>query len=58
MKILAWISIFLCACSILCGLWMKFGPGDKDVSFHAILILITLAVCLVTIILFLVMGKS
>lgn len=52
MKILGWISIGLVACTMLCGLWMKFGPGEKDANFHAMLSIGTILVCLVTIILY------
>lgn len=54
MKILSWISIILIACALLCGLWMKFGPGEKDAGFHAMLSIVTLLVCLVTVILYLI----
>lgn len=52
MRILGWLSIILIACTLLCGLWMKFGPGKKDANFHAMLSLGTISVCLVTIILY------
>jgi len=54
MKILSWVSIILIACTLLCGLWMRFAPGDNDVNFHAMMSIATMAVCLVTIILFMV----
>ncbi|QKN24411.1 hypothetical protein [Caproicibacterium lactatifermentans] len=52
MKSMGIISILLIACAMLCGLWMKFGPGEKDASFHGLLSIGTLVFCLVTIILF------
>ncbi len=57
MKILGWVSIILIACTLLCGLWMRFGPGEKDVNFHAMLSIITILVCLVTIILYMIRIK-
>lgn len=54
MAFLGYISIFLIACAILCGLWMKFKPDNNDVNFHAGLSMVTLVVCLVTIITYLV----
>lgn len=50
MKILGWVSIVLIACTLLCGLWMKFGPGEKDANFHGLLSIVSILVCLVTII--------
>ena len=58
MKILSWISIVMIACALLCGLWMKFVPGDKDVNFHAMLSIATILVCLVTIVLYIIKAKS
>ena len=58
MKILSWISIVMIACALLCGLWMKFAPGDKDVNFHAMLSIATILVCLVTIVLYIIKVKS
>lgn len=52
MKLFGWISIVLIACTMLCGLWMKFGPGEKDANFHAMLSIGTILVCLVTIVLY------
>lgn len=52
MKILGWVSIILIACTMLCGLWMKFGPGEKDANFHGMLSIGTILLCLVTIILY------
>ncbi len=52
MKILGWISIILIACTLLCGLWMKFASGEKDANFHAMLSIVTILVCLITIILY------
>lgn len=54
MIILSWIAIILMACTLLCGLWMKFGPGKKNGMFHGMLSVITILVSLVTIILFMV----
>jgi len=54
MKILSWASIILLACTLLCGLWMKFAPGDNDVNFHTTLSVAAMVVCLITIILFMV----
>ena len=58
MKILGIISIILIACAMLCGLWMKFGPGEKDANFHAMLSIGTLLCCLVTIILYMIKIKG
>ncbi len=58
MKILSWISIVMIACALLCGLWMKFALGDKDVNFHAMLSIATILVCLVTIVLYIIKAKS
>jgi Mg2+ and Co2+ transporter CorA len=52
MKVLGWFSIVLISCTMLCGLWMKFGPGEKDANFHAMLSIGTILVCLITIILY------
>lgn len=58
MKIMGVISIILIACSMLCGLWMKFGPGEKDGNFHMMLSIATMLFCLVTIILFMFKIKA
>jgi heme/copper-type cytochrome/quinol oxidase subunit 4 len=58
MKILGTITIIAIACTLLCGLWMKFGPGEKDVNFHAVLSVGTILLCLVTIILFMIKMKG
>ena len=58
MKILGIISIILIACAMLCGLWLKFAPGEKDANFHAMLSIGTLLFCLVTIILYMVKIKG
>ncbi|WP_438435450.1 hypothetical protein [Gorillibacterium sp. sgz500922] len=52
MRALAILSIVAIGLTILCGLWMKWGPGPKDANFHALLSFGTLLLCLVTIILF------
>jgi len=57
MKALGWITIILIASTLLCGLWMKFAPGEKDVNFHAMMSIATMAVCLITIIVFLARTK-
>lgn len=57
MKMLGWGSIILIACTLLCGLWMKFGPGEKDTNFHAMLSIATLLFSLVTIILYMIKLK-
>lgn len=57
MKILSWSSIVLIACTLLCGLWMKFAPGEKDVNFHAMLSTITLCICAATIILSMIRAR-
>lgn len=57
LKALGWISVILIACTLLCGLWMKLAPGEKDVNFHAMMSIGTIVVCLITIILFLVRTK-
>lgn len=54
MKILGWISIILIACALICGLWMKFTPGEKDTRFHATLSIITILFCLITIVVYMV----
>jgi cytochrome b561 len=58
MKILGWISIILIACSMLCGLWLKYAPKPENyqegVNFHAMLSISTLLICLLTIILYMV----
>jgi cytochrome b561 len=58
MKILGWISIILIACSMLCGLWLKYAPRSENfqegVNFHAMLSISTLLICLLTIILYMV----
>lgn len=58
MKILGVISVIAIACTLLCGLWMKFGPGEKDANFHAMLSIGTILLCLVTIILYMIKIKS
>jgi len=58
MKIIGIISIVAIASTLLCGLWMKFGPGEKDVNFHAMLSIGTILLCLVTIILYMVKLKG
>ncbi len=57
MKILGIISVIAIACTLICGLWMKFGPGEKDVDFHAMLSIGTILLCLVTIILYMIKIK-
>lgn len=52
MKMIGIIAIILIACTMLCGLWMKFGPGEKDANFHAVLSIGTLLFCLVTIVIY------
>ena len=52
MKILGIISIVAIALCLLCGLWMKYGPGEKDANFHGMLSIGTILLCLVTIILY------
>ncbi|MGN6715557.1 hypothetical protein [Anaerocolumna jejuensis] len=58
MKILGIFSIVAIAFTLLCGLWMKFGPGEKDVNFHAALSIGTMLLCLVTIILYMLKIKG
>ena len=50
MKIMNWIALIMIACSLICGLWMKFAQGEKDANFHAMLSLATIIVCMITII--------
>lgn len=57
MKILGIISVIAIACTLICGLWMKFGPGEKDVDFHAMLSIGTILLCFVTIILYMIKIK-
>ena len=57
MKLLGIISIVAIACTLLCGLWMKFGPGEKDVNFHVVLSVGTILLCLVTITLYMIKLK-
>ena len=52
MKILGIISIVAIVISLICGLWMKWGSGQKDANFHGMLSLGTLLLCLATIILY------
>lgn len=54
MKILSIISIIAIICTLICGLWMKFGPGVKDTNFHAMLSIGTILLCLVTIIMYMI----
>jgi len=54
MKVLGWVSIILMACTLLCGLWMKFAPGEKDVNFHAMMSIATMVICLITVIIFMI----
>lgn len=54
MKILGWISIILIVCALICGLWMKFVPGEKDTNFHAMLSIVTILACLITIVTYMV----
>jgi len=62
MKILGIISIILIACTLICGLWMKYGPVanavEKDTNFHAMLSIGTLLFCLVTIIIYMIKIKG
>lgn len=58
MKILGVISIVAIACTLICGLWMKFGQGEKDANFHAMLSIGTILLCLVTIILYMIKIKG
>jgi len=57
MKILGIISIVAIALCLLCGLWMKYGPGEKDANFHGMLSIGTVLLCLVTIILYMIKIK-
>jgi len=54
MKILGIITLIMLACTLLCGLWMKFGPGEKDAGFHGMLSIATILLAIVTIIIFIV----
>lgn len=58
MKILGIASIVMIACTMICGLWMKFRPGEKDTNFHAMLSIGTILLCLVTIILYMIKIKG
>jgi len=51
MKFLGIGSIVLILCALICGIWMKTHPGS-DANFHAGLSILTLIVCLITIVTF------
>lgn len=54
MRILSIITLIFLACTLLCGLWMKFGPGEKDAGFHMVLSLVSVILSICTIVLYLV----
>lgn len=57
MKILGWVSIVMIVCTLICGLWMKFAPGEKDVNFHMMLSIVSILVSLVTIVIYMIKMK-
>lgn len=57
MKILSIISLVLLACTLICGMWMKFGPIERDTDFHAVLAAATIVLSFITIILYMVKTK-
>ncbi len=58
MKFLGIISIIAIACTLICGFWMKYGPGEKDVNFHMVLSAGTILLCLVTIVVYMIKLKG
>lgn len=58
MKILGIITLIMLACTLLCGLWMKFGPGEKDAGFHGMLSVATVILCIITVIFFMIKIPS
>ena len=38
MRILGIFTLVMLACTLLCGLWMKFGPGEKDAGLSMVTI--------------------
>lgn len=57
LKLLSIFTLIMLACTILCGLWMKFGPGEKDARFHMILSLASVILSIVTITIYLFTTK-
>ncbi|SDO14607.1 hypothetical protein [Acetanaerobacterium elongatum] len=53
LKITGILSVALLACTILCGLWLRFHPVE-DKSFHFQLSLVSVIVAFITMVLFLV----
>ena len=53
MRILGIFTLVMLACTLLCGLWMKFGRGEKDAGFHGMLSVLTVLLSMVTIVAFL-----
>jgi len=54
MRILGIISIVMILCSLICGLWMKYKPGEGDVNFHVKLSFGTMVISLMTIVMYMV----
>ena len=52
MKFMGVLSIVLIVCSLICGAWMYFNPGQGDVRFHAGLSSSAMAFSLVSIVLY------
>lgn len=52
MKFMGVLSIVLIVCSLICGVWMYFNPGQGDVRFHAGLSSSAMAFSLVSIVLY------
>jgi Mg2+ and Co2+ transporter CorA len=57
MKILSIFTLVLLVSTLICGLWMKFGQGEKDVGFHMMLSLSTVIFSIITISLYLLKSR-
>lgn len=58
LKISGIVCIILLISTIICGLWIKFNPVGNDLNFHFKLSITTVALSLVTIILFMINLKK
>ena len=52
MKFMGILSIVLIVCSMICGAWIYFNPGQGDVKFHAGLSSFAMAISIVSLVLY------
>ena len=54
MKFMGILSIILIVCSMICGAWIYYNPGQGDVKFHAGLSSFAMGITLVSIVLYMI----